>query len=253
MSGSANYGYALDRLSRLTAPGARLLDYGCGGGSTVMMGRERGLDIVGADIFQVTDRVRLGHEAAGRLGEFIFEMPDAKLPFADGIFDAVCSNTVFEHVEDMDLALAEIRRVLKPGGVLLNIFPTVEVWREGHCGVPFSHWLQKSPKQQVRFLAAMRRLGLGHLTEGKSAEAWAEGFGEYLQRFTFYRPLDEVIRKHRRVFAQVTRDEADFAAYRLRQKSPALGRLAVASPVRPFTRFAISRLAFVVLVARAAA
>ena len=46
-----------------------------------------------------------------------------RLPFTDGSFDLVTSNMVFEHLPDPGPVLAEIARVLRPGGVLLAITP----------------------------------------------------------------------------------------------------------------------------------
>ena len=37
---------------------------------------------------------------------------------------------------------SKIHRVLKPGGTLLSLSPDKSVWHEGHCGVPFLHWVQ---------------------------------------------------------------------------------------------------------------
>jgi SAM-dependent methyltransferase/GT2 family glycosyltransferase len=45
--------------------------------------------------------------------------PAEALPFADGQFDGIWSYAVLEHVADPERALMEIRRVLKPGGILL--------------------------------------------------------------------------------------------------------------------------------------
>lgn len=46
-----------------------------------------------------------------------------ELPFPDGSFDAVCLFDVLEHLEDDRAALAEVRRVLKPGGLLFISVP----------------------------------------------------------------------------------------------------------------------------------
>ena len=43
----------------------------------------------------------------------------AQLPFADGVFDVVMANHILYHVPDMESAIAEMKRVLKPGGHLL--------------------------------------------------------------------------------------------------------------------------------------
>lgn len=47
----------------------------------------------------------------------------SSLPFADGTFDLVCALDIIEHVEDDDGALAELARVVRPGGVLLISTP----------------------------------------------------------------------------------------------------------------------------------
>jgi len=45
------------------------------------------------------------------------------LSFPSGVFDVVLSNEVFEHVPNLERSLAEVARVLKPGGTLLATFP----------------------------------------------------------------------------------------------------------------------------------
>lgn len=55
-----------------------------------------------------------------------------KLPFADDTFDFIVSISVFEHVQNLDVALAEMYRVLRPGGFLFTEFGPIwsSVW--GH-------------------------------------------------------------------------------------------------------------------------
>jgi SAM-dependent methyltransferase len=46
-----------------------------------------------------------------------------EMPFADGFFDAVVSVSTLEHIEDLDKAMSEMSRVLKPGGEIILSFP----------------------------------------------------------------------------------------------------------------------------------
>jgi SAM-dependent methyltransferase len=46
-----------------------------------------------------------------------------EMPFADGEFDALVCLSVLEHLSELDAALAELRRVLRPGGVAVLGFP----------------------------------------------------------------------------------------------------------------------------------
>jgi SAM-dependent methyltransferase len=92
--------------------GLRLLDLGCGKGRFAARLRDEGADVVGLDVA----RAMLA-EAAGLprvLGSA------RRLPFGDSCFDGVLAIEVFQHVPPRGLvpALAEIRRVLRPGGRL---------------------------------------------------------------------------------------------------------------------------------------
>jgi SAM-dependent methyltransferase len=49
--------------------------------------------------------------------------PDAPLPFEDGAFGLVLCAETIEHVRDVQLLLSEVRRVLRPGGVLALTTP----------------------------------------------------------------------------------------------------------------------------------
>lgn len=48
-----------------------------------------------------------------------------KLPFADGSFDVVFASHVLEHIKEDDQALAEIRRILRPGGFAILPVPVI--------------------------------------------------------------------------------------------------------------------------------
>jgi ubiquinone/menaquinone biosynthesis C-methylase UbiE len=88
-------------------------------------------------------------QPVGPLREYIqrdvirpIQLSPYRLPFDDSAFDLVYSVTVFEHVMDYDTALAEIRRVLKPGGVGVHLFPGPWTFLETHVFVPWASRIQ---------------------------------------------------------------------------------------------------------------
>ena len=94
--------------------GRRILDAGCGAGALLAALRERGADVSGIDksaVMLELARRRLGDVADLRVTEL-----GSTLPFPDGTFDDVTASLVLHYLEDWGPALAEIRRVLKPGG-----------------------------------------------------------------------------------------------------------------------------------------
>ncbi|HEX6487712.1 MAG TPA: methyltransferase domain-containing protein [Candidatus Dormibacteraeota bacterium] len=113
----AELGFLLPHLR----PGMRLLDCGCGPGS-ITVGLAEAVapgDVVGLDIEPrqlETARVYAAERGAANL---TFELGSVyELPFDDATFDAAVAHFVIEHVSDPLRALRELRRVLKPGGVL---------------------------------------------------------------------------------------------------------------------------------------
>ncbi len=101
--------------------GQRLLDVGCGAGHlslrlarAVAPGELRGVDIEPSQI----DLAR-AVTAAADCRNAAFQVADVEdLPFEDGSFDAVHLGGVLLHVSDTDRALAEVKRVLRPGGLV---------------------------------------------------------------------------------------------------------------------------------------
>ncbi len=93
------------------AGATRVLDVGCGEGqiARLVRGAERviGVDPTWAQLVEA--RARGGQPAYARAGA-------SALPFASATFDAVVACLVFEHIRDVDGAIAEVARVLDPGG-----------------------------------------------------------------------------------------------------------------------------------------
>ena len=100
-------------------PGQRLLDVGCGNGAAAILAATTlGLDAVGVDIDP--DQIEAANTDPARPAGVTFLVADATaLPFRDGEFDLVYSNKTTHHIPDWPQALAEMARVLKPGGRLL--------------------------------------------------------------------------------------------------------------------------------------
>jgi len=73
--------------------------------------------------------------------DFIFSLCNEALPFKDNSFDVVISNHVIEHVQNQELHIREIKRVLKKGGTLYLATPN-RLWPyEVHYKLYFLHYL----------------------------------------------------------------------------------------------------------------
>ena len=94
----------------------RVLDIGCGEGQVARIASKEGavtvsgVDPTAAQVIEA--RKRGGGPAYARSGA-------KALPFRDGAFDTVVACLVFEHIVDVDEAIAEVGRVLEPGGRFL--------------------------------------------------------------------------------------------------------------------------------------
>lgn len=92
----------------------RVLDAGCGPGNLSAAAATRGASVVGTDLSEVMVAL-----ARSRHPELEFRQADAeRLPFPDGTFDAVVANLLIPHLPRPEAAMAELSRVLKPGGRL---------------------------------------------------------------------------------------------------------------------------------------
>ncbi len=91
----------------------RILDVGCGDGQVSRLATSLGAPlVVGVD--PTWNQVKVAHQRGG--GPAYARAGAAQLPFADASFDAVVACLVFEHIRDVDDAIAEVARVLQPGG-----------------------------------------------------------------------------------------------------------------------------------------
>jgi 2-polyprenyl-6-hydroxyphenyl methylase/3-demethylubiquinone-9 3-methyltransferase len=94
--------------------GAKILDVGCGAGFLTNELALHGFKVTGIDASEDSLRVAKLYDKTKTVH---YQVADAyKLPFADHSFDVVTALDFLEHVEDPGLAIAEMSRVLKPGG-----------------------------------------------------------------------------------------------------------------------------------------
>jgi SAM-dependent methyltransferase len=112
--------------------GLAVLDFGCGRGDLVRALRHLGLNARGCDF-----------SANLAADEHLSPIPadPYRLPYPDDSFDLVISTSVFEHAQRTEECMAEIHRVLRPGGIAMHGFPGK--WYlpvEPHIRVPLVNW-----------------------------------------------------------------------------------------------------------------
>lgn len=108
--------------TNLLRPGDRILEIGCGIGTVVFELAGQGYNVRGTDISQVAIEYGRGKYAGIQLDV----QPAEELAYGDGAFDVVLSFDLFEHIARIDRHVAEVCRVLKPGGYYL--FQTPNKW-----------------------------------------------------------------------------------------------------------------------------
>ncbi|HKP76098.1 MAG TPA: class I SAM-dependent methyltransferase [Longimicrobiaceae bacterium] len=116
--------------------GARVLDVGCGDAGVLIAFAEAGAVCSGVEPdARSLERGRVRAEEHGVTLDLRQGFAET-LPFADGAFDLVVLDNVLEHVNDRPRTLAEIHRVLRPGGLLYLVTPkpfaAYSLWSDPH-------------------------------------------------------------------------------------------------------------------------
>lgn len=103
--------------------GEQVLDLGCGGGFYVReLSRVVGAEGQAAGIDISADQIAAATERCKEMDNVRLETGDAfALPYDTASFDAVLSVQVVEYLQDAEVALKEVLRVLKPGGRFVNV------------------------------------------------------------------------------------------------------------------------------------
>ena len=177
--------------------GRRILDAGCGSGPLFAALRDRGAIVTGIDksagMLELARR-RLGADADLQVADL-----GSPLPFPDGAFDDVIASLILHYLEDWGPTLAELRRVLTPGGRLIvsidhpfaihaiqraagrkpsyyATYKWTEDWSMGGQTVPMKFWNRPLHAMTDAFTAAGFRIAV--ISEPEPAPAARELFPE---------------------------------------------------------------------------
>ena len=145
--------------------GGALLDVGCylGGKSVRWLEKYGGRQMCGIDVAEhyLAAAGRLALER-GVSAEFCVGVAEA-IPFSAESFDVVFSVHTFEHVRHVSAALRECRRVLKPGGHLIVVFPPFYYPLGHHLDLvtrtPCLHWFFRYPDLLAAYFALLDARG----------------------------------------------------------------------------------------------
>jgi len=231
-----------------------ILDVGCGGGKTVSRlaqraprGKVFGIDY-SADMVEYSKKVNKKLIAENRVE--IVERSVGKMGFSDDYFDLVVSNQVLEHVAALGVVLQEIQRVLRPGGKFCCLFPSREVIREVHCGIPIVHWFPVESWLRYPWMILFRSMGFGYDKGGKPIRRWASDFLECLDKLTFYRTYPEIRSIFLKNFSSLEHIEEEYIAFRLEGKRCiTCAQFSRSAPVKYVSRWLCRRMSGLVLVA----
>ena len=142
--------------------GSRVLEAGCGtGAQTVILARNNpAVDFVSVDISRDSlEQARVAVERSG-MANVRFEQADLfQLPFSDAAFDAVFVCFVLEHLGDPSRALAELQRVLRPGGTITVI--------EGDHGSAYFHPDSALARRAIQCLVDLQQADGGNSLIGR--------------------------------------------------------------------------------------
>lgn len=111
--------HILEVLSKIDWRGKRVLEIGSGLGTDARSIIGKGGDYTGINVDQASTEATAQALRAFSLPGRVLQRDATCLDFPDGAFDVVYSFGVLHHIPEVEKAVAEIRRVLKPGGDLL--------------------------------------------------------------------------------------------------------------------------------------
>lgn len=184
----------LDLLVDLIREGENVLEVDCGPGMLAQRLQDKGANVTATDLSLVAvERARQKGLNVSQVS-----LDDGSLPFSDGSFDAVVSDSAIEHLFFTREGLAECVRVLRTGGRLVVLLPNIAHWRYRLwlLGGRFPY-IKDSPTDptHIRFFTLpearrlCERLGLTVSRCDGSASLWVRGLYPSLLRRRFIRTV----------------------------------------------------------------
>jgi ubiquinone/menaquinone biosynthesis C-methylase UbiE len=164
-----------------------ILDFGCGNGSVVKSLLDSGFNAQGCDL-KFKPGIDVDFLTKSNLIHKINSDP-YQLPYDNHTFDVIVSSQVMEHVQNYEETITEMRRVLKPGGVCLHMFPSRLRPIESHVYVPFASIIRNYP-----YLLIWAMLGVkNNYQTGMNPKAIARANQTYLNTCTNYLSGREIL------------------------------------------------------------
>ncbi len=172
----------------------KILELGCGDGSGVNLMRnilksqykEFNIEVFGLD-YQ-TESKNVVKTKYNDKNLIKLKNTSQKYPFKKNTFDYIYSNQVFEHVEDIDLLVENLQRVLKNNGINIALYPEKNIIREPHCLIPFVHRIRNKKIKKIlvkKFYPFFCKINNKKIID-------PEIMAEYIINFTFYRSRPEI-------------------------------------------------------------
>ena len=129
----------------------KVLEIGSGNGFLLCYALKNGIDIVGIEpgkTYGFQDRFSraiklLQLNEIQSPGRYLLDASSENIPFDNNTFDVVFATVVLEHVNNIELSMKEMLRVLKPGGVLFASLPNINSFYEGHYDILWMPYMNK--------------------------------------------------------------------------------------------------------------
>ncbi len=131
---------------RVERPG-RWLDVGCSAGFVVAAAAEVGFDAFGVEL--ESSAIAFGRERLGLTQLACGTLEAQRYP--SGHFDVISMYDVIEHVPDLNATVAELARLLAPGGIIEIRTPDVGHWRTPR---ELAEWREVKPSEHLYYFSA---------------------------------------------------------------------------------------------------